>query len=59
MAEVFGSIATSAENHSGEGALRKLIKTVRQWEVPGKDNGAERGTGQEVGGKQLLETAWQ
>lgn len=35
MAEVFGSTATSAGTHNGEGMLRKLIKTVRQW----KDNG--------------------
>lgn len=39
MAEVFGSTATSAGKHNGEGMLRKLIKTVRQW----KDNGAEEG----------------
>lgn len=51
MAEVFESIATFAGKHSGEGVLRKLIKTVRQWEVLEKDNGAEGGTGQEVGGK--------
>lgn len=57
MAEVFGSTATSAGKHNGEGMLRKLTKTVRQW----KDNGTGRGGGDwpGVGGKpwQLMQTA--
>lgn len=61
MAEVFGSTATSAGKHSGEGMLRKLIKTFKQWKVPGKDKGQSGGAGQGVEGKpwQLMETAWQ
>lgn len=56
MAEVFGSTATSAGKHNGDGMLRKLTKTVRQW----KDNGT--GGGRDwpgVGGKpwQLMQTA--
>lgn len=43
MAEVFGSTATSAGKHNGEGMLRKLTKTVRQWKDNGTGGGLARG----------------